>query len=427
MNKYFVFLLFALAFFISCNSDYPGFDKSNSGLYYKFYIINDDEPMPQEGDIITVLLTYRIGDSILFKSDDLGKPFRFPLDPPAFEGDIFEGLAMMHTGDSATFIVAADSLKRYGNLPPLDSGTMLYFDVKLISIQKKADFEKEMALIKQQEQASLEKMKQMEEADIEAYVKNNNVKTKPTSSGLYIIVKKTGSGEKAAKGKVAEIHYSAKLLNGTKLFSTRDNKNDPIFFELGKDFEIPAIEEALLAMKSGGITELIVPSALAYGEQGIPDFVAPYSPLLFELELISVMSVANFKTKMEIKEQQDIKKYITDNNIKVPSLEGGIYYVELKRGAGPLAVAGKTVVVNYTGKFLNGKVFDSSNSRGGPVEFRLGAGEVIAGWEIGITMMNTGGRAKLIIPSKLAFGDEYFGSIPPYSPVIYEIELLSVK
>jgi FKBP-type peptidyl-prolyl cis-trans isomerase len=425
-KAYWLLFILSLISFFACNSDYPGFNQTDSGLYYKFYVENESGAQPKEGDVLTVSMIYRTNDSILFNSSNLPEAFRFPLDPPGFSGDIFEGLAMMHVGDSATFIIPADSLKRYGNLPPLDTGTMLYFDIKLISIQLQAEFEKEQEIIKQQQAEALEKMKAIESEDISTYVKDNKIGIKPSESGMYFIVKRNGSGSKAVKGKVVEIHYSAEFLNGKKLFSSHDESGESICFELGKGFEIPAIEEALLKMNAGSVSKLIVPSSIAYGEKGIADLVPPYSPLIFELELLNIMEPEVYKAKMEKSEKESISNYIKENNITATPKESGLIYIETKKGAGAMAAMGKTVRINYTGKFLNGKVFDSSE-KSGPVEFQMGAGQVIPGWEIGVAYMNVGGKAKLIVPSKLAYSDTYAGTIPPYTPLVYEIELLSVK
>lgn len=84
--------------------------------------------------------------------------------------------------------------------------------------------------------------------------------------------------------------------------------------------------------------------------------------------------------------------------------------------------------MHYKGTLLDGTPFDSSYDRGEPIEFVLGQGMVIPGWEEGIAMMNEGGKAKLIIPSKLAYGPNQRGNvIKPYSTLVFEVELIEVK
>jgi FKBP-type peptidyl-prolyl cis-trans isomerase len=103
-------------------------------------------------------------------------------------------------------------------------------------------------------------------------------------------------------------------------------------------------------------------------------------------------------------------------------------YIETEAGTGAQAVAGKTVRVHYTGKLTNGKVFDSSYTRGEPIEFKLGAGRVIKGWDEGIALMKVGGKATLTIPPSLGYGERGAGGvIPPNATLIFDVELVSVK
>jgi FKBP-type peptidyl-prolyl cis-trans isomerase len=106
----------------------------------------------------------------------------------------------------------------------------------------------------------------------------------------------------------------------------------------------------------------------------------------------------------------------------------GLEYNEIEAGTGAQAVAGKTVKVHYTGKFPDGKVFDSSVSRGEPLEFKLGAGRVIKGWDEGIALMKVGGKAQLVIPPQLGYGERGAGGvIPPNATLVFDVELVAVK
>lgn len=106
----------------------------------------------------------------------------------------------------------------------------------------------------------------------------------------------------------------------------------------------------------------------------------------------------------------------------------GLEYIEVQAGTGAQAAAGKTVSVHYTGKFQDGKVFDSSVSRGEPIEFKLGMGQVIKGWDEGIALMKVGGKAQLIIPAHLGYGERGAGGvIPPNATLVFDVELVAVK
>ena len=106
----------------------------------------------------------------------------------------------------------------------------------------------------------------------------------------------------------------------------------------------------------------------------------------------------------------------------------GLEYIEVEAGTGSQAEAGKTVSVHYTGKFQDGKVFDSSVSRGEPITFLLGKGRVIKGWDEGIALMKVGGKAKLIIPPNLGYGERGAGGvIPPNATLVFDVELVDVK
>ncbi len=113
---------------------------------------------------------------------------------------------------------------------------------------------------------------------------------------------------------------------------------------------------------------------------------------------------------------------------KEVTTKSGLKYIDLKVGTGEKAQVGSTVSVEYVGRFkTSGEKFDSSADQGKPLTFTLGERKVIAGWEEGIPGMKIGGKRKLIVPYKLAYGDTGKGIIPPKADLVFEIELLAVK
>ena len=106
----------------------------------------------------------------------------------------------------------------------------------------------------------------------------------------------------------------------------------------------------------------------------------------------------------------------------------GLEYIETKAGTGAAPRQGDTVQVHYTGTFPDGRKFDSSVDRGQPFEFRLGMQQVIEGWDEGLALMKVGGKAKLIIPPQLAYGEMgAAGVIPPNATLHFEVELLGIR
>lgn len=440
----------------SC-SKYPGFKKSESGIFYKYYVESKDTLKATEGSILTMNLKYRLKiadkDSVIFNSADTHKPFEISLAKSEFKGDIYEAFGMLHKGDSATFIINAKDFftktAKNPNLPAgIDSTSMIYFDVKLLNIES-------LEARQKAEKEKADKFKSEEPGKIEAYITKNNVKVTPSATGVYVITQNPGSGRGIKKTDFVKINLTVSTIEGKKIFSTLD-ENKPITFEFGQPFDTKGFEEAVATMKKGSKATVVVPSSMGFGEKGRKDrsgqdIITPFSPIVYDIEVLDLKTKAeNEKAKKEeaaiakkeeaiakkaadeamAKEPALIAQYLKDNKITAKPDAKGLYYIEKVKGKGPLAVAGKKVKVLYTGKLLNGKVFDSSYDRKPvkPLEFTLGQGQVIPGWDEGISMMSAGGKATLIIPSKLAYGAQGAGAdITPYSPLVFDVELISIS
>ncbi len=106
--------------------------------------------------------------------------------------------------------------------------------------------------------------------------------------------------------------------------------------------------------------------------------------------------------------------------------QNGLKIEVLQNGDGEVCKALDTVSVHYTGTFEDGSVFDSSVSRGEPLQFHLGHGHVIKGWDLGVVGMKVGEKRKLTIPYALAYGENGYGPIPPKATLIFEVELLGI-
>ena len=160
-------------------------------------------------------------------------------------------------------------------------------------------------------------------------------------------------------------------------------------------------------------------------------------PLYLDVKLFGLMKKADFeKAQAEMQAQLDerrvqevaeIDKYLKDNP-GMKQLETGVYLKTVKKGNGDKVEPLQNVKVHYTGRFVDGTVFDSSVERGTPFEFTVGAGQVIPGWDATVSGMKVGDKVTVLIPSDLAYGDGSMtrGAIPPYSPLVFDIELLEV-
>jgi FKBP-type peptidyl-prolyl cis-trans isomerase len=413
---------------LACNSKYAGFDKAESGLYYKLYKVATDTVKPKVGDWVSLDMRYVYKDSTLFDSKKaMNAPVRFQLPPSDFKGDIYEGIRMMSAGDSAAFIVNADSLFiktfRQPKRPDfVDSNSVITFYISLLSVD------------------SPQSMMKKEEEALAKYLVEKSVAVAPTASGLYFVETVAGTGAKPDSGSWLKIHFDVSTIDGKQVFSTQE-RGEPMKLEFGKRFDTPGFDEGVGLLKKGGKATLIVPSKIGFGEMGRGAVIPPYSTLIYNVELVDIQSKADYdkeqakikaeeKTKLDNAKKQEttlMKNYLKEKNINVQPTASGLYYVEKVKGTGAKASAGKKVKVHYTGTLLNGTKFDSSRDRNEPFEFTLGKGQVIKGWDEGIAMMNVGGKAILVIPSGIAYGDRDMGTIPPYSTLVFDVELLEVN
>ncbi|MBI5248048.1 MAG: FKBP-type peptidyl-prolyl cis-trans isomerase [Desulfomonile tiedjei] len=113
---------------------------------------------------------------------------------------------------------------------------------------------------------------------------------------------------------------------------------------------------------------------------------------------------------------------------KAFTTQSGLKVEMIQEGTGQKPQAGQTVSVHYVGTLQDGKKFDSSRDRGEPISFKLGAGQVIRGWDEGIALLTVGSRAKLTIPPELGYGPRGAGNvIPPNATLMFDVELVGAK
>lgn len=286
----------ALALIACKNSEFEGYTKADNGLHYKFYNHDENGTKPVEGDGVafSFIIKQYSKDSVLVDSKNITGDgtgvFKYRLPKSSFNGSIEDGLAMMCKGDSASFIINADSFflktQRAKELPPhIKPGDHLTVTIKVKDIKGGKELEAEQ----KQQQAEMEKKmmeaQAAEQPKLDKYLADNKITTKPTASGLIYIETKKGSGLHPAATDQVVVHYTGTLLDGTKFDSSLD-RGEPATFPLNQ--VIPGWTEAIQLMAKGGKAKLIIPSSIGYGPQGNGP-IAPYSSLVFEVELLDVI------------------------------------------------------------------------------------------------------------------------------------------
>jgi peptidylprolyl isomerase len=139
---------------------------------------------------------------------------------------------------------------------------------------------------------------------------------------------------------------------------------------------------------------------------------------------LGCQSCSQAPTTSPLEGRRQLSRQVAQSNQGVKSTPSGLQYEDIVVGQGATPQPGQQVTVHYTGWLTNGKKFDSSVDKGQPFQFVLGQGEVIKGWDEGVSTMQIGGKRKLFVPPELGYGSRDMGDIPPNSTLVFEVELL---
>lgn len=247
---------------------------------------------------------------------------------------------------------------------------------------------------------------------------------KEVTPGVKIRDLKEGTGDPCPDGAEVKVHYTGWLENGTVFDSSKEGKVNPQPATFSLRGVIPGWTEGIPGMKKGGVRKLVIAPAKGYGNGGTPK-IPGGSTLIFEVEMVEIVPP---------RPQKDLNKLTDgtapgadDPNLK-PVGDGGLMVRDIKEGTGDAVPEGGEVTMHYTGWLLNGTRFDSSWTRGDPLNAILKPGtrkSVIDGWNKGVVGMKPGGIRKLVIPPAMAYGER--GSppdIPPNATLVFEVELV---
>lgn len=262
---------------------------------------------------------------------------------------------------------------------------------------------------------------------ITKYLADNKITTaQKQAAGFYFLPVRTNtSAPPVAVGSTVAVVYTGHLLDaaGTVFDATSRHDNNPLSFVVGGGQVLPAFDAGVAMMRVGDKAEIITPSRLAYGASTANGAIPANSVLRFEVEVVEINAY----------DESRIVKYLADNKITTAQRQpSGLYFLPVVTNpGGRAATAGSKVSVLYTGHLLNaaGTVFDASSQHGNvPINFTVGSGQVIPGFDAGIALMRKGEKAELLMPSSQAYGTR--GAPPTISPnalLRFEVELVDVQ
>jgi len=271
-----------------------------------------------------------------------------------------------------------------------------------------------------------------------------------TESGITYQFVNSGSGEVPPDGGFWMMNIAYYSDKGDTLFSSASQGGAmPMNYMASSLTKNASIEECFSLLGDGDSAVFYISADSLYknssGRPAPPDLVGTRIKLIIGIE--DIFTTEEFTAYTEELEKVQVEKevgiieaYLSENNLTTEITDEGLYYVITQAGNGMKPAVGQTVLVNYTGFLLDGTVFDTSVEETAkeaniytpgrpydPIDFALGTGRVIKGWDIGIGLLSAGGKATLIIPSRLAYGNKPSGAlIKANSTLAFTVELVEI-
>jgi hypothetical protein len=267
---------------------------------------------------------------------------------------------------------------------------------------------------------------QQNETQIQQYISAQKLITKKANNGVYYAITKSNpSGKLMVLGDTVRLHYVISRLDGIKIDSSSILKNQPFtFYNNGENTNI--FLKMLPFLREGEKATFILPSTLAGGSQVFPNLPAN-SPVRCDISFMKIYS-----------EEVTIDEYVAKNKIQLTSKDSLVStltgytnylrYIRLKVGAADV-IPGKVAKLKYTGRLLNGFVFDSNINRADSLSYTIGGtNSLVQGFAAGVAKMKLGEKATFIIPSGLGYGKNGSGNkIPGESTLIFDVEMVALK
>ena len=244
------------------------------------------------------------------------------------------------------------------------------------------------------------------------------VRTK-TPGGLAYIMHHDEPGVQAELGDVLVLQLKYGTADSVH-FDSRLNKR-PVYLQCTNPSFRGGLEEGLTLLSAGDTATFFLPADSVYHRmfhQPLPKGMRPGEELRFEL---AVQDVRN--------EEKDLQAYLRNQSIDALPRASGLYVISLGQGSGAPVRDGATVTLHYVATLVDGTEFDNTRKRNDPLVFTKGSTVLIDGLEEGVGLLKQGDKARIVIPSYLAFAEKgnYAGLVPPFSTVIYDVEVVEVK
>ncbi len=266
---------------------------------------------------------------------------------------------------------------------------------------------------------------QQNDTQIQQYISSKKLAATKASNGVYYTITKANpNGRVLTLGDTVRLHYVISRLDDFKVDSSLVLKNQPFIF-LNNGAASNIFLKMLPYMREGEQATFILPSKLVGNSQALPNIPANSSIRC------DITFFKNYSEDITIDNYVIAKKLNVKEKIKAVSTTTGftnyVTYVQVKEGAADL-ISGKIAKLKYTGRLLNGYVFDSNVNRTDSLNYTVGgANSYVQGFKVGVDKMRLGEKATFIFPSGLGYGGTAKNNIPAYSTLIFDIEIVAMK
>jgi FKBP-type peptidyl-prolyl cis-trans isomerase len=310
MSNYKSFLmLLAGVLLLSRANAQVSFEHTPKGVAYHIFNTTPGDKIKSSNVVTFNFVQKTDKDSVLYSSYKTGNPVKLQVQPSQSITDLMEIFPLLCAKDSAVVKIPADSIfaGHEEQRPPfLPKGSSVVFSLKIERVQTMEDAIAER-------NTALEAMKSAEALAITKYVAESKKVYTTTASGLKYIVTIPSIKRKALKGDTAYVNYTGHTLSGKVFDSSVESvakaaglqqpgrTYEPIKVAVGQGNVIPGWDEALLLLNEGSKANLVIPSALAYGEKGVSEDIPGFTPLVFDIELVKIKSVPKPPVKKVIK------------------------------------------------------------------------------------------------------------------------------